>query len=266
MDLSRTTRAVAERPARHRTTAFSGGRSSATASAWPAPCWACGARLPHGPSASWATCCCSRSSSGRPWRSVRHPPEARSVGPGRPAGLLHHGQRLRLGALVPVPEVRMPGRGSAYARSGPVRRAGCSCWSGPWLWTIFYFALKALGSWGPLADAWILTGSILATYGMARGWVEFWLIWIAVDAGRRPAAADGRLLPVGDHVHRLRRVLRDRLHLLAADRAPRAGGSAHRRRGLPGGGDRRLTSRTNLSELSSAIALLSSDKSGRRGH
>jgi nicotinamide mononucleotide transporter len=50
------------------------------------------------------------------------------------------------------------------------------------LTTIFYFALKALGSWGPLADAWILTGSILATYGMARGWVEFWLIWIAVDA------------------------------------------------------------------------------------
>ena len=50
------------------------------------------------------------------------------------------------------------------------------------LWTlIFYFVLKALGSWGPLADAWILTGSILATYGMARGWVEFWLIWIAVD-------------------------------------------------------------------------------------
>jgi nicotinamide mononucleotide transporter len=50
------------------------------------------------------------------------------------------------------------------------------------LTTVFYFALRALGSWGPLADAWILTGSILATYGMARGWVEFWLIWIAVDA------------------------------------------------------------------------------------
>jgi len=48
--------------------------------------------------------------------------------------------------------------------------------------TLFYFALEALGSWGPLADAWILTGSILATYGMARGWVEFWLVWIAVDA------------------------------------------------------------------------------------
>lgn len=46
---------------------------------------------------------------------------------------------------------------------------------------VFYWVLKALGSWGPLADAWILTGSILATYGMARGWTEFWLAWIAVD-------------------------------------------------------------------------------------
>jgi nicotinamide mononucleotide transporter len=50
------------------------------------------------------------------------------------------------------------------------------------LWVGSYFVLRALGSWGPAADAWILTGSILATYGMARGWVEFWLIWIAVDA------------------------------------------------------------------------------------
>ncbi|HEX6516882.1 MAG TPA: nicotinamide riboside transporter PnuC [Nocardioidaceae bacterium] len=47
---------------------------------------------------------------------------------------------------------------------------------------VFFFVLRALGSWGPLADAWILTGSILATYGMARGWTEFWLVWIAVDA------------------------------------------------------------------------------------
>ncbi|HEY0186254.1 MAG TPA: nicotinamide riboside transporter PnuC [Cellulomonas sp.] len=41
---------------------------------------------------------------------------------------------------------------------------------------------RALGSWGPWADAWIFVGSLLATYGMARGWIEFWLIWIAVDA------------------------------------------------------------------------------------
>lgn len=39
----------------------------------------------------------------------------------------------------------------------------------------------ALHSWGPWADAWIFVGSMLATYGMARGWTEFWLIWIAVD-------------------------------------------------------------------------------------
>lgn len=30
--------------------------------------------------------------------------------------------------------------------------------------------------------AWILAGSLLATDGMARGWVESWLVWIAVDA------------------------------------------------------------------------------------
>ncbi|REF38301.1 nicotinamide riboside transporter PnuC [Thermasporomyces composti] len=47
---------------------------------------------------------------------------------------------------------------------------------------VFTVVFTLLGSWGPLPDAWIFTGSILATYGMARGWVEFWLIWIAVDA------------------------------------------------------------------------------------
>ena len=45
----------------------------------------------------------------------------------------------------------------------------------------FAAVFNALGSWGPWADAWIFTGSFLATYGMARGWTEFWLVWIAVD-------------------------------------------------------------------------------------
>lgn len=41
---------------------------------------------------------------------------------------------------------------------------------------------RALGSWEPVwADAWTFMGSLLATYGMAKGWVEFWLIWVAVD-------------------------------------------------------------------------------------
>lgn len=41
---------------------------------------------------------------------------------------------------------------------------------------------RSLGSYEPVwSDAWIFTGSLIATYGMARGWVEFWLIWVAVD-------------------------------------------------------------------------------------
>jgi nicotinamide mononucleotide transporter len=63
---------------------------------------------------------------------------------------------------------------------------------------VLRWVLEQLGSWGPLPDAWILTGSILATYGMARGFVEFWWIWIGVDivgvpllleAGYYPSAA-----------------------------------------------------------------------------
>jgi nicotinamide mononucleotide transporter len=40
----------------------------------------------------------------------------------------------------------------------------------------------SLGSYPPVwADAWTFMGSLLATYGMACGWTEFWLIWVAVD-------------------------------------------------------------------------------------
>ncbi|AGL17623.1 nicotinamide mononucleotide transporter family protein [Actinoplanes sp. N902-109] len=50
-----------------------------------------------------------------------------------------------------------------------------------------FFAFRAIGAgfpvpwWYYLADSWIFVGSILATYAMARGWVDFWLCWIAVD-------------------------------------------------------------------------------------
>ncbi len=47
---------------------------------------------------------------------------------------------------------------------------------------IFIPTLARLDSYGPVPDAWILTGSVLATYGMARGYVDFWWIWIGVDA------------------------------------------------------------------------------------
>ena len=85
-------------------------------------------------------------------------------------------------------------RWSQYRKSGGDRRVAVHpTWAGrrgrlvlllggAVVWTLSYFILDALGSWNALADAWILTGSVLATYGMARGWVEFWLIWIAVDA------------------------------------------------------------------------------------
>lgn len=31
------------------------------------------------------------------------------------------------------------------------------------------------------ADAWIFVGSMMATFAMARGWTDFWLMWLAVD-------------------------------------------------------------------------------------
>jgi len=46
---------------------------------------------------------------------------------------------------------------------------------------ICHFVFRAIGagfpvpSWYYLADSWIFVGSMLATYAMARGWVEFWL-------------------------------------------------------------------------------------------
>ncbi|WP_329002147.1 nicotinamide riboside transporter PnuC [Kribbella sp. NBC_00709] len=63
------------------------------------------------------------------------------------------------------------------------------------LYAISYFVLRALGSWGPQWDAWILTGSILATYGMARGFVEFWLIWVAVDVVGVPLLVQAKFYP-----------------------------------------------------------------------
>lgn len=41
---------------------------------------------------------------------------------------------------------------------------------------------RALGSYEPVwADAWTFVGSLLATFAMAKGWTEFWLVWVAVD-------------------------------------------------------------------------------------
>lgn len=48
-------------------------------------------------------------------------------------------------------------------------------------YVLAWLVLQRIGSWGPETEAWILAGSMLATYGMARGWVEFWIVWMLVD-------------------------------------------------------------------------------------
>jgi nicotinamide mononucleotide transporter len=50
------------------------------------------------------------------------------------------------------------------------------------LYAVAWVVLLRIGSYSPPTEAWILAGSLLATWGMARGWVEFWLVWVAVDA------------------------------------------------------------------------------------
>ena len=55
---------------------------------------------------------------------------------------------------------------------------------------------RALGSFEPVwADAWIFTGSLLATYGMARGWTDFWVLWILVDVVGVPLLLRAQLYP-----------------------------------------------------------------------
>ncbi len=58
-----------------------------------------------------------------------------------------------------------------------------------------YLLLRSLGSWAPIPDAWIFTGTVLATYGMSKGFVEFWLVWIAVDAVGVPLLIKGGYYP-----------------------------------------------------------------------
>jgi len=57
-------------------------------------------------------------------------------------------------------------------------------------------ALGESGSW-LLVDTWIFTGTALATYGMSRGYVEFWLVWVAVDLVGVPFAFKNGYYPTG---------------------------------------------------------------------
>lgn len=55
---------------------------------------------------------------------------------------------------------------------------------------------RGLGSFEPVwADAWIFMGSLLASYGMARGWTDFWVIWLLVDLVGVPLLLRAQLYP-----------------------------------------------------------------------
>lgn len=66
---------------------------------------------------------------------------------------------------------------------------------------VCYVVFSAIGAgfavawWYYLADAWIFVGSMLATFAMARGWVDFWLCWLAVDAVGVPELLHFQLYP-----------------------------------------------------------------------
>jgi nicotinamide mononucleotide transporter len=65
----------------------------------------------------------------------------------------------------------------------------------------FFFIFRTVGAgfpvpwWYYLADSWIFVGSVLATYSMARGWVDFWLCWLAVDLVGVPELLHFRYYP-----------------------------------------------------------------------
>jgi nicotinamide mononucleotide transporter len=62
-----------------------------------------------------------------------------------------------------------------------------------------FFVFKALGESGSWlrVDTWIFTGTALATYGMSKGYVEFWLVWVAVDFVGVPFAFKNGYYPTG---------------------------------------------------------------------
>ena len=67
------------------------------------------------------------------------------------------------------------------------------------VFSISYLIFQRLGESGHwlFVDTWIFTGTALATWGMSRGLVEFWLVWIAVDAVGVPFAFSNGYYPTG---------------------------------------------------------------------
>jgi nicotinamide mononucleotide transporter len=55
------------------------------------------------------------------------------------------------------------------------------------------FTLYPSLSWNPWPDAYIFVGTLTAMYAQARGWVEFWFAWLAVDLVGVPLAFNSGL-------------------------------------------------------------------------
>ena len=172
--------------------------------------------------------------------------QAAAVRPGRPAGVLHRRSASTAGGAGAQTARRRRRRRRRSRRAGPPARSGrrtCSLRWPPWSCAPSVF--RAIGAgwpaprWYYWCDAWILVGSMLATYAMARGWVDFWLVWIAVDVVGVPLLLHSQLLPVGRPVRRLRRAscvwgfvawLRASRGSSRRRREPATTGDAHERR------------------------------------
>ena len=190
-------------------------RSSATASGWPVRSSACAAGSQPGRSASSATSCVHGGSS----VGLQHPQRPRPLRPGRPAGVLPD-RRVYGSSAVRSSSGPMLGRESGYAHAGPGRRA-LQLLAGAVVGTaVFYFVLKALGSWARYPTPGSSPGRSWPPTGWPGGGSSSLLVWIAVDLSAY-RCCDAQLTHLRD-VKRLRRILRDRVRVLAADRTARA--------------------------------------------
>lgn len=77
--------------------------------------------------------------------------------------------------------VLRPRWASAAERSAYLAVAAGAVLVCQWLFSVIGAGWPA-PRWYFWCDAWIFVGSMVATYAMARGWTDFWLAWIAVDA------------------------------------------------------------------------------------
>ena len=176
-----------------------------------APSAACAAGSGRGRSGSSATCCSSPSSSRPP--STRRPssrcsarPAARSSSssPASTAGSAGSRPRAAHGDGDAPRDRPRAGRPRRERVGLPPRRGGAASLVCQWVFSVIGAGWPA-PRWYYWCDAWIFVGSMLATYAMARGWADFWLVWIAVDLVGVPLLWHSGYYPTADPLRLLRR-------------------------------------------------------------